>query len=108
MYGVIVQLLEAVEQHFRGLRGLVDQVYRNNLKFHTLMVLSWAIQGATTLPALAIPNLDVKKATPEQLKAVTDWLFNEFNQAGPEDRTAKDSAFTDRLKKNWQAASTKP
>ena len=107
MYGVIVQLLDFVEQHFRGLAGQVDRVYRYNLKFHTLMVVSWAIQGATTLPALAIPKLDVKKATPAQLKAVTDWLFAEFSQMGAEDRTAKDSSFTDRLKTKWQVANTK-
>ena len=107
MYGVVVCLLDAVELHFRGLSGQVDRIYRNNLKFHTLMVLSWAVQGSHTLPALAIPALDIKKATPGQLNAVADWIFSEFSHAGAEDRTAKDGGFTERVQKQWSISSTK-
>lgn len=108
MYGVIVRLLDQIEKHFRSRAGQVDRVYRNNLKFHALMVLAWALNGSKTLPALAIPHLDLSKMTDLQVKTVTDWVFEEFNAAGPEDRTAKDSAFTDRLKANWTVGVTTP
>ncbi|MEW6451193.1 MAG: AIPR family protein [Pseudomonadota bacterium] len=108
MYGVLTALLGIVEPWFRGQAGKIDQVYRNNLKFHALMVLAWALNGGQTMPAPAICKLDVKKATDAQMDAVCKWLFDEFKSAGPEDKTAKDSGFTARLQKNWTPAKTKP
>jgi len=108
LYGVVVVLLDKIEHHFRSIAGQVDRVYRNNLKFHTLMVLGWALNGGKTMPAAAIRGLNLAKATDAQVKAVVDWVFAEFKAAGLEDRTAKDSSFTDRLKKNWTIAATKP
>lgn len=107
MYGTVASLLERVERHFRGLGGEVDQIYRNNLKFHVLMVLAWTLNGGQKMPAPAISKIDPKKATDAQMKAVIDWVFGEFKAAGAEDRTAKDSKFTERLHANWKPASTK-
>jgi hypothetical protein len=59
------------------------------------------------MPAPAISKIDPKKVTDAQMKAVTDRVFGEFKAAGAEDRTAKDSKFTERLQANWKAAATK-
>lgn len=107
LYGIVVGMFDRIEQYFRSLAGQVDRIYRNNLKFHSLMVLGWALNGGQTMPAAAIRKFDLSKATDAQVKAVVDWVFAEFKAAGAEDRTAKDSDFTDRLKANWTTALTK-
>lgn len=109
MYGAAIQMLDHVERHFKSVGGGGgSRIYRNNLKFHTLMVLGWALNQNATLPALRIAQLDLNKMTDQQVKKVAEWVFSEFTAAGPEDKTAKDSAFTDRLKANWSVAVTKP
>ena len=107
MYGTVTSLLERVEKYFRGLAGKVGQTYRNNLKFHVLMVLAWTLNGGQTMPPPAICKIDPKKAADAQMKAVVDWVFGEFKAVGAEDRTAKDKKFTDRLRANWKLAATK-
>jgi hypothetical protein len=107
LYGVVVGLLDKVEQHFRSISGQADRVYRNNLKFHVLMVLGWALNGSQTLPAPAIRALKLDEASDAQVKAVVDWVFSQFKTAGPDDRTAKDKSFTEALKTNWTTGVTK-
>ena len=101
-------MLASVEAYFRTIVDQDNQVFRNNLKFHVLMVLAWSINRSQTIPALRIPQLDLSKLTSDRVKAVTGWVFSEFGAEGAADRTAKDSAFTDRLKANWTLASTEP
>lgn len=108
LYGVVVQLLDRVDAYFRSVADQANQVHRNNLKFHVLMVLSWALNGGSNVPAPAIPHLAPDKATPEQLKAVSDWVFQEFDKAGTSDRLAKDKAFTQKLQDGWTPALTAP
>jgi AIPR protein len=107
MYGVLIRLLDSVEAFFRKNASSLDQVYRNNLKFHVLMVLGWALNGYSTFPAPRIMQLDLAKlAEAHQVNAVVQWVRQEFDVAGAEDRTAKDSAFKQRLKANWSVAAT--
>ena len=106
MYGVIVRLLASVERHFREIATAENQLHRNNLKFHVLMMVSWALNGGSKLPALRIVQLDPDKLSQEMLAAVTDWVFAEFDQAGAEDRNAKDKEFTKRLKNSWSVKAT--
>jgi hypothetical protein len=108
MYGVIVRMLTTVEEYFRNFSSSEDRIYRNNMKFHTLMVLGWALNGGTTLPAIRLPHLDLTEMSDDQVKAVVDWVFSEFKNAGAEDKTAKQAAFTERLRKNWMVSATAP
>jgi len=108
MYGVIVRLLDNVEAFFRKNASQIDQIYRNNLKFHVLMVLGWALNGNSTLPAPRITQLDLSTLTEPQINAVVQWVRQEFDAAGAEDKTAKDGTFTQRLKTNWSVAATTP
>lgn len=108
MYGAAVRMLDHVERHFKSVEGIGSRIFRNNLKFHTLMVLGWALNQNANLPALRVAQLDLTKMTDTQVKKVADWVFTEFSLAGPEDKTAKDSAFTQRLKVNWSVGATTP
>jgi hypothetical protein len=103
MYGVIVRLLICVEDYFRSIASTSNQLYRNNLKFHVLMVLSWNINGNKTLPAIRVAQLDPDNATELLMQKTTDWVFSEFTKYGAEDKTAKDSSFTQHLIANWVA-----
>ena len=98
MYGVLVRLWAVVESYFRKIRTSENQVYINNLRFHALMVLSWVLHGGTTLAARHIAELDLSRLGDNgAVEQATQWVFDQFDQAGAEDRTAKDQAFTDRL-----------
>jgi hypothetical protein len=108
IYGVSIKLLTEVEEYFHSIQSSSNRVHRNNLRFHVAMVLAWSIHGSSTLPAQALKGLNLAKATPEQVKASTDWVFKEFDAVSAEDRTAKDSHFTARLKTDWALAKTKP
>jgi hypothetical protein len=89
MYGVLARLLDSVEGFFRKNASGIDQVYRNNLKFHVLMVVSWAPNEHSTLPAPRITEIDLSMLTEPQLNAAVQWVRLEFDAAGAEDRTAK-------------------
>lgn len=108
MYGMIIQMLSAVEGYFRSISDQNNQSFRNNLKFHVLMVLAWSMNGSTITPALRIPQIKKSRLTLDRIKAVTNWVFSEFDSVGGEDRTAKDSAFTDRLRTSWKQDLTEP
>ena len=108
IYGKVVQMLAGVDRHFRAIAIADNQIQRNNLRFHVLMVLAWTLNQNSKLPAKRIKQLDLSKMTEPVLQAVTDWVFAEFNGAGAEDKTAKDSSFTERLQANWDLEKTQP
>jgi len=108
VYGVVAELLYRINVYFRSIKNDVPQDVRNNMKFHSLMVLSWALNGHTTLPVQAAAKLDVSKATTAQIKAVCGWVFKLFESEDGEDRTAKGENFTKKLTKEWTKTKTKP
>ena len=105
MYGVIVHLLKVVEKYFRDIKDSSNQIHRNNLKYHVLMILSWIINRGTTLPAKGIAQLKPKAfkvdETSRQVEAATQWVFEKFDRYNPVDSTAKDQSFTARLKEDF-------
>lgn len=103
MYGVLVRLWAVVESYFREIRTPENQVHTNNLKFHVLMVLSYMLHGDTELSAQNIAGLDLSGLGHNGVvEQATRWVFRQFDEAGPEDRTAKDQAFTERLKEQFE------
>lgn len=106
LYGVVTILLMQVEAYFRSIRKTTDRVLVNNMKFHTLMVLAWNINGSSTLPGKRIAQLDPTTVTDTMLGKVTSWVFAEFSAAGMTDQIARDKAFTSRLRTNWTPAAT--
>ena len=106
MYGNIVRLLDRVETWFRKNASIIDRRYRNNVKFHVVMVLSWAVNGSATLPAQRIGQLDFETITDDRINAVAQWVFAEFDALGGEDKTAKDRELTVQLKSDWSPSKT--
>ena len=103
MYGVLVRLWAAVDSHLRTIGTPENQVHRNNLKFHVLMTLSWMLRGDTELSAQDIAELDSSRLRDNgKVEQATRWVFRQFDEVGPEDRTAKDQAFTDRLREQFE------
>ena len=112
MYGNIVRLLSAVDEYFLTLRSEDLRVYKNNLRYHVLMVLSWELNGSSTLPSQRIASLDVSNVDSEMVERVAKWVFARFDIAGAEDRVAKEGKFSKKIKAEWspsaigEAAST--
>jgi AIPR protein len=105
MYGKIAFMLDLVDRHFKSISHSVGRIYRNNLRFHVLMVLSWRLIGSRSATAEAIGAIKNEDLTSETLRDVTNWVIAQFDQQGAEDKTAKDSKFTDYLKDNWSLGS---
>ncbi|UAL10107.1 hypothetical protein [Caulobacter segnis] len=106
MYGVLAELNLQVEEHFRTLKGIVDQNLLNNMRFHVLMVLAWTLNKNSTLPPIRISQLKPSKVNAAALNKVSTWVFNEFNAQGGQDKVSKDKAFTNHLLNKWTQAST--
>lgn len=106
MYGVLAELNLKVEEHFRTLKGIVDQNLLNNMRFHVLMVLAWTLNKSATLPAIRISQLKPTKVTAGVLNKVSSWVFDEFKAAKALDKVSKDKAFTAHLQTTWTPAAT--
>lgn len=102
MYGNIVTLMSAVDEYFLTLKSEEMRIFRNNLRYHVLMVLSWELNGGSTLPPQGIGKLDVSIVDREMVARVAEWVFERFKVAGAEDRTAKDAKFSTKIQDVWQ------
>lgn len=92
------KLERRVDGYLTTNRGIIDPVYRNNLKFHTLMTLAWNLTGSQK-PKLK--TIDISKATTVEIAKAFDWVKEQFDDFSAEDKTAKDSAFTKKLYESW-------
>lgn len=104
LYKVAITMLLKIEEYFKSSVSQDKRKYKNNLRFHVLMVLSWELNQGKGLTRSRIEKIDTRDITPELLENVTSWVFEQFDKSegGPEDRTAKNSPFTDQLKGNWK------
>ena len=91
-----------VSQHLQSVRKVVDPIYRNNLRFHLMMVLSWVLCGKKDISAMELADIDVSTATSEKIEDTFKWLQGQFNDAGAEDRVAKDKSFVGQIKNKWK------
>lgn len=101
MYRVVAEILLLVERHFKSANPKIDRRYKNNLKFHTLMIAMWNAIGSKAVTAAAIAQVNPTTVNPQIIEDAARWVMAEFDAAGGDDRTAKDASFTDRLKANW-------
>lgn len=97
-YVYAAKLERKVDAFISKIRASTDAVYRNNLRYHLMMILVWELAGKKTgkIDALNVDKLDDAK-----MQKAFDWLIAQFDKDGAEDSTAKDKAFTESLKKNW-------
>ncbi|WP_192255612.1 AIPR family protein [Mesorhizobium caraganae] len=99
IYQVAANLYFAIDTYFRKIRKTVDAIYRNNLRYHLMMSLAWRLNGSRPVHAQALKNLKVSTLTDSVIEVEFKHIMKLFNQAGAEDKTAKDQAFTATLKK---------
>lgn len=92
------KLERLVEGYLQVNRKTIDPLYRNNLKYHSMMVLGWNITGSTN-PVLA--TIDISKASNGEINKAFNFVKAAFDNSGAEDKTAKDSDFTLKLKELW-------
>jgi hypothetical protein len=106
MYGAVANLLHAVDRYFKAIAADTNQIERNNLRFHTLMVLGWAVCGTKEPNAQTIAHMDLARLTDAALGAASTWVFEKFRAAGGTDKIAKEEAFTNTLIADWPPATS--
>lgn len=102
---VAASLERALNSFLQKNRNTYDAKYKNNLRFHTLMVLAWTALEKKGGDSESI-NLDI--IGEDMIQKTFEWVLQEFDKFGGEDSDAKDSVFTDELKNNWVINFTKP
>ncbi|HEX8901571.1 AIPR family protein [Vitreimonas sp.] len=98
IYEVCANLYFAVDRYFRKERASIDSIYRNNLRYHTMMQLAWKLNDSRPVHAAALKTLKVSTLTDPDIKAVLDHTIKLFDQEGAEDRVAKSDTFTETLR----------
>jgi len=102
IYGNIVQLMSIVNNKFKEIANSENQVHRNNLRFHALMVISWQLNAGQKIPAERLAQLNPADLSDDAVGKCIEWVFEVFQQAGGVDRVAKDAELTNTLKHKWQ------
>jgi len=102
--------LEIKERPPRVYVGGVQQ-YLNNLKFHVLMVFSWAINGGQKVGAHDVASFYTDERKKERACAAIAhnsavFVFERFEELGAQDKTAKDKSFTATLQAQWSQWNT--
>jgi hypothetical protein len=99
-YAVATALERKLDEWLRDVGAAYETLYRNNLRYHTLMVLSWFITGKNCKLNQVI---DTKLVSNNQIKSAFDWVIKEYQDAGGiDDKLAKTREFTQRLIGNWE------
>lgn len=102
LYEACAQLNFIVEKYFRHNRKSIDSIYRNNLRFHTMMVLAWNLLGTKSTSHNTISGIEMPGANDSSVSQAFDWVRQRFDETGAEDSTAKDNSFVEVLKDQWQ------
>jgi len=97
---VAAALERRVEAWLKNNRKNYDSIYRNNLRFHCLMVLSWNILGKNSK---VTNGLDYSKATDAEIKKAFEWVMTEYiANGGVDDNLSKTREFVVKLSKSWK------
>jgi hypothetical protein len=98
VYKFCAELHFAVDAYLKAHKTTIEAIYRNNLRYHLMMQLSWRLNGSWPIHAMRYKTLDVSTLTDTQIKTELDHTIKLFKKAGPTDRVAKDLSFTNVLK----------
>ncbi len=99
-YLVAAALERRLEAWLRDNRKNYDALYRNNLRFHCLMILSWNLMKKKSKVTSAI---DISKATDAEIRKAFEWVMAEYKSAGGlDDNLSKSRDFAVRLADNWK------
>lgn len=98
VYKFCAELHFAVDAYLKANKNSIETIYRNNLRYHLMMQLSWRLNGTWPIHPSKYKHLDVSTLTDANIKLELDHAIKLFKKAGPTDRVAKDVAFTKLLK----------
>jgi hypothetical protein len=98
IYKVCAELHFAVDVYLKSVRKTVDSIYRNNLRYHLMMQLSWRVNGSRPVHESRLKSLKISALKEADIKLEFDHAMKLFDKAGAEDKTAKDIDFTKILK----------
>lgn len=104
-YVVAAKLAQSVDEFLVRNRLNYDAIYRNNLRFHTIMVCGWKLAGKKK--KFNIAKLRTDKITDQFVIGVFEWLQAKFDESGGADATSKDADFTKQLVDEWEPSLTK-
>ena len=103
-------LERGVNDYIQKNRKSISPIHRQNLRFHSLMVLIWALAGKKTKNTNA---MNVTSVSEQQIDKVFKWVSKEFDKATSKssdkekDVAAKNEGFTKILIANWNKNKTK-
>ena len=100
IYDVCANLYFVVDRYLKQERASIAQIYRNNLRYHVMMLLAWKLNGSQPVHPSALRNLKVSSLKDIEIKSVLDHTIALFEKVGAEDRRAKGEAFTITLQQN--------
>lgn len=99
IYKVCAQLYFVVDTYFKQERKMLQSVYRNNLRYHLMMTLTWRLNKSRPVHRAALGALKVSTLKKADIADEMAQLRKIFDKAGATDKTAKDAAFTDAVRK---------
>lgn len=98
-YLIAAILEQKIDAFLRKNRKNFSSVYRNNLKYHLIMISALDIAGSQKIE---IANLKLNKLDENRISDNFNWLISQFDNVSAEDKTAKDAAFTATLRAEWE------
>lgn len=99
-YSVAAGLERAVDAWIKKNRSNYDSLYRNNLRFHALLVLAFHLMGNVSKKT---EEIKVKSVTDSQIKSAFEWTIKLYDSnGGDDDNLSKTSDFTKTLVKDWK------
>ncbi|WP_158282654.1 AIPR family protein [Azospirillum sp. TSH58] len=102
LYRLASEGIFAVSAHFSD--SSYDRIYKNNLRFHVLMVLGWWLAGSQKPTPQQLSAVDIKKMARAPFGKITEWVIEKFEEKGAKDSVAKDGDFTAHLKGAWSSS----
>lgn len=99
IYRVCALLYFAVDSYFKAERASISAVYRNNLRYHLMMSLSWRLNKSRPVHPAALGKINVSSLKKADIADEMANLMKTFDKAGATDKTAKDSGFTSTVRK---------
>ena len=107
VYKFCAEMHFLVDAYFKKNKNTVEAIYRNNLRYHLMMQLSWRLNGSWPLHPSRYKTLDASTMTEADIKTEFEHAMKLFKQRGLEDRVAKDASFTALVEKRSLVSRTK-
>ena len=79
----------------------LDRSYKNNLRFHIVMVIGWWAGGSQNPTPAQLGAISSQKLKAAPVDAIISWVAQEYAKTDASDAVAKDGKFTEQLRDAW-------